>query len=511
MHHKTKLLNLAFGVVVTLCAPFSSYGQTPQERHARIRSAMDAGDVEAALAELNSLRGSNSETLTANNYDYLLGRLQEKTGGSADANASYQSIVARQSVLSQYALWHLARLTRATGDLVLEREKLRQLIATAPRSLLREAAIMRLGQSFYESKDYGAAVAALRPLRESKNRSFARESLTLIAQSMLAAEKRQEARKAFRLLMQMPDASRPDDFALAGVRGLDAIDFIGTEGADQRTVAQLSETEHLLRASVYQFNRDFDAARHHYLALVERYPHSPTVANALYQTGRGFYLQLKYDEALQHFQRVQEQFPDSMSARDALSFTAGTYNRLKRTDEAVAAYRRFIERFPDAPNPERAYLNIIDALYEAGRHKEALDWVQRTRTRFKGQSADALALFAQTRIHLAQGAWQEVASDANELRSRSDLGGTRVPGGTTPQELTFLRGYALEQLGRTNEAVSEYLSIPDGRNEYYGKRSTQRLLAIGSDAMTRPLLETRANALRSAAEKAINTGQAEQG
>lgn len=509
VHHKTKLLNLAFGVVATLLAPFSAHGQTPQERHTRIRSAMEAGDVKAALADLNSLRGSNSEILTANNYDYLLGRLQEKTGESAGANASYQSVVARQSVLSQYALWHLARLTRATGDLALEREKLRQLIATAPRSLLREAAIMRLGQSFYESKDYSAAVAALRPLNESKNRSLAREALALIAQSLLAAGKRQEAREAFsRLVMQMPDASRPDDFALAGVRGLDSLE---TEGATQGGVAQLPEAEHLLRASVYQFNRDFDAARRHYLALVERYPQNPTVANALYQTGRGFYLQLKYDEALKYFQRVLEQFPDSMSARDALSFTAGTYNRLKRTDEAVVAYRRFIERFPDAPNPERAYLNIVDALHEAGRHKEALDWVQQTRTRFKGQIGDALALFAQTRIHLAQGAWQEVVADANELRSRPDFGGTRVPGGATPQELTFLRGYALEQLGRTNEAISEYLSIPDGRNEYYGKRSTERLLAIGSDARTRPLIETRANALRAAAEKAINSGQAEQG
>lgn len=508
VHHKTKLLALAFGVIATLLAPFSASGQTAQERHTRIKSAMDAGDVKAALAELNTLRDSNSETLTANNYDYLHGRLQEKTGASAGANASYQQVIARQSVLSQYALWHLARLTRSTGDLVLERERLRQLIATAPRSLLREAAIMRVGQSLHESKDYNAAAAALRPIAESKNRSLAREALSLIAQSVLAAGKQQEAREVFsRLVMQMPDASRPDDFALAGVRGLDALETGPTPSAP----AQLPEAEHLLRASVYQFNRDFDAARRHYVALVERYPQSPTVANALYQTGRGFYLQLKYEEALKYFQRVLEQSPDSMSARDALSFTAGTYNRLKRTDEAVAAYRRFIERFPDAPNPERAYLNIVDALHEAGRHKEALDWVQQTRASFKGQIGDALALFAQTRVHLAQGNWQGVVADVNELRSRPDLGGTRVPGGTTPQELTFLRGYALEQLGRTDEAVSEYLSIPDGRNEYYGKRSTERLLAMGSDARTRPLIETRANALRAAAEKAINSGQADQG
>ncbi|MCM3869960.1 MAG: lytic transglycosylase domain-containing protein, partial [Pyrinomonadaceae bacterium] len=74
-----------------------------------------------------------------------------------------------------------------------------------------------------------------------------------------------------------------------------------------------------------------------------------------------------------------------------------------------------------------------------------------------------------------------------------------------------LRGYALEQLGRTDEAISEYLSIPDGRNEYYGKRATERLLAIGSDARTRLLVETRAKASKATAEKAINGGQTEQG
>ena len=274
--------------------------------------------------------------------------------------------------------------------------------------------------------------------------------------------------------------------------------------------AQLTESEHLLRASVYQFNRDFEAARRHYLAVSERYPQSPTLANALYQIGRGFYLQLKYDDALKYFEQVIQRFPDNMAARDALSFSAGTYNRLKRTDEAVVAYRSFSERFPDAPNPERPYLNIIDALHEAGRHKEALDWVTQTRTRFRGQIGDALALFAQTRIHLAQGSWQKVVADTNELSKFAELGGTRVAGGTTQTELVFLRAYALEQMGRTADAVSQYLLIPDGRNEYYGQRATQRLLALSGDNKSRSLLESRARGLRSEAQSALTAGQTDQ-
>ncbi|MGH9960038.1 MAG: tetratricopeptide repeat protein, partial [Pyrinomonadaceae bacterium] len=412
-------------------------------------------------------------------------------------------------MLRQYALWRLAEIARATGDLALERERLRQLTLLSGTSLLRDAAILRLGQSFLESKDYTGAIAALRPLGDSAQQSTAREALALTGQAFLQAGRHDDAVTVFRrLVMQMPDASRPDDFALAAVRALDNLDG-GNQS--QKQPGQLSETEHLLRASVYHFNRDFDAARRHYLALVERYPQSPTLANALYQLGRGFYLQSRYDEALKYFQRVLDQYPDSTSARDALSFTAGTYNRMKRTDDAVSAYKRFIELFPDAPNPERVFTNIIDALHEAGRHQEALDWAQQTRSRFKGQIGESLALFAQTRIHLAQSSWQSVIADTAELRKLSDLGGTRVPSGTTLAEVTFLRGYAMEMLGKTDEAISEYLSIPDGRNEYYGKRATQRLQTLGGNSASRSLVESRANALRSAAETAIKAGQHDEG
>jgi soluble lytic murein transglycosylase-like protein len=183
---------------------------------------------------------------------------------------------------------------------------------------------------------------------------------------------------------------------------------------------------------------------------------------------------------------------------------------MKRTDDAVAAYKLLIDRFPDNPTPERAYLNIIDALHEAGRYPEALNWVQQTRARFKTDVANALALFAQLRIHLAQGSWATVARDAEELSKLSDLGGTRVPGGTNPAEVNFLRAYALEQLGRTEEAINAYLAIPDGRNEYYGTRATQRLLALGANEKARTLVRMRLNNLLNDSKVATAAGQFEQ-
>jgi soluble lytic murein transglycosylase-like protein len=111
---------------------------------------------------------------------------------------------------------------------------------------------------------------------------------------------------------------------------------------------------------------------------------------------------------------------------------------------------------------------------------------------------------------MAQGSWATVVRDADELVKFSDLGGTRVPGGTNTAEVNFLRAFALEQLGRTEEAIAAYLAIPDGRNEYYGTRSTQRLLDLATNQKTRSLVQMRLNALLNESKTASAAGQFEQ-
>ncbi|HEY0761262.1 MAG TPA: transglycosylase SLT domain-containing protein [Pyrinomonadaceae bacterium] len=464
--------------------------------------AVESENWQTARSEINKIRASNETLFRERNYDYLLGRIAERTGDTATALASYQAAAANESRLREYALWRLAKLARSTGDLVLERERLQQLVATAPSSLLFDPATLRLSESFFESGDFTAAANSARPLTLSKNIAVAREGTTLTGVSLLRAGKAAEARDVFtKLLMQMPDASRPDDFALEAVRQLDALD---------NKAPTLSEADHLLRASVYQFNRDFAGARLHYQAVVDRFPQSTTLANAMFQIGRGLYNEAKYDDAVKLFQKVFDNYPQSTSARDAVGFLGSSYVRMKRTDDAVAAYKLLIDRFPDNPNPERAYLNIIDALHEAGRYPEALNWVQQTRARYKTDVPNALALFAQLRIHMAQGSWATVVRDAEDLSKLSDLGGTRVPGGTNPAEVNFLRAYALEQLGRTEEAINAYLAIPDGRNEYYGTRATQRLLDLGANEKTRTFVRMRLNNLLNDSKVNSAGGQFEQ-
>jgi soluble lytic murein transglycosylase-like protein/TolA-binding protein len=491
---------ILFVSLLTLAA-FTTVAQSADP----ILAAVESEDWQAARSEINKIRSANEAVFRDKNYEYLLGRIAERTGDTATALANYQAIVSNDSKLREYALWRLARLARATGDLVLERERLQQLVAAAPSSLLFDAATLRLSESFFESGDFTAAAGSAKPLTLAKNIAVAREGAVLMGSAYVRAGKVAAARDVFtKILMQMPDASRPDDFALEAVRQLDSL--------DNKSPA-LSEAEHLLRASVYQFNRDFSGARVHYQAVIDRFPESGTITNARLQIARGLYNEGKYEEAIPLIQTIlQTAFDSSPSStgRDAVALLASSYIRLKRYDAAVVAYKALIDRFPDNPNPERAYLNIIDALHEAGNYPEALNWVQQTRLRFKNTTSDAVALFAQLRIHLAQGSWATVVRDADELSKSSDLGGTRVPGGTNPPEVNFLRAFALEQLGRTEEAITVYLSIPDGRNEYYGTRATQRLLDLAGSEKSRALIRTRLNFLLNQAKTTSAAGQFEQ-
>ena len=249
------IARLVLFVVLLTVTALSAFAQSADP----IIAAVEAGDWQAARSEIGKIRSANEALFRDKNYEYLLGRIAERTGDTANAVANYQAIASNNSRLKEYALWRLAKIARATGDLVLERERLQQLIAAAPSSLLFEAATLRLSESFFESGDFAAAAGSAKSLTLSKNTGLAREGAALMGLAYLRAGKTTEARDVFgKLVMQMPDASRPDDYALEAVRQLDAFD---------KNSPLASEAEHLLFASVYQFNRDFAGARVHYQAV----------------------------------------------------------------------------------------------------------------------------------------------------------------------------------------------------------------------------------------------------
>lgn len=521
---------MKFFVIFLLTLIIFSSNIFAQEYRYKINQAVERKEYKLAIDELLNLEKTDKKAFIHNNYDYLLARMAEKKGDLALAMAKYQEVVKRNSVLSEYANWHLSQIARSSGNLMLERNFLQSIITSSPKSLIYPAAYYRMARSYFESKNYETAISYLQntpnflALNNSTsttnpsqtifgnltgNDARTRENLVILGQAFLHSGKLTEANEVFnKLITSLPNQSQPDDFALEAIKGLDQIEV----GKDEfgKKVADLSDAVHFQRATIYQFNRSFVLARLHFLALVERFRTSNFTPEATYQIGRGYALENSHNEAVKWFERTISDFPENPIAENALNQAANSYSRVNKPKEAVSRYQKFIQQYPDNSSLERSYLNIVDINRDLGEPNEALRWIEKTREDFKGELAEAIALFAKIRIHIAENNWTNALEDINEIQKLSDLGGTRVPGGTNRNEIAFLRAFTLEQLGRFSEAIDIYLTIPDGRNEYYGWRSTEKLKELMANEKTAAIVAEKFQTQLLITQQTVTSQNAEQ-
>ena len=471
-------------LILLLLAVTAHFSQPAEKLHASVRTAVNERRYADALGGIRKIEQEHAALFRTNNYDYLAGRLHERMGDPGTAAAAYLAVVKRGSILKAYALFHLATITRTSGNVIAERTHLDEIIAFFPDSLVADAARNRRARSWFDSGNYELAVKAFEALANTAGKpgqkggeAIARENRLLLARSHLLSGNTNAARDIFAALLgNGANAAQPDDIALEAVKALDKLE-LGPAFRD-RKVPKLSDYEHLRRASIYQFNRDFADARLHYAAIIADHPASGIVPDAIFQTGRGYVQEGNFPEAVRWFERVMEQFPEHPVSKDALLQAGSAYARVAKYREGVRRYQDFITKYPDDERLDRAYLNIIDILRDEGSEIEALKWAQRTQEAFRGKLAETQALFSEVRINLARANWDAALAGLDKLTASPDLGGVNVPGGTNKAEVAFLRAYALEQKRSFAEAIDAYLAIPDGRAEYYGGRATERLRSL---------------------------------
>lgn len=489
-------------LLLALTPPY--FPQTADEMHAAVRSAADERRYADAISGLDTLEQKHPEIFRANEYDYMKARLQEKAGSASSAAGGYLAVVKRNSPLKPYALFHLASIAKASGNLVLERTYLDEIVAFFPDSLVVDAARNRRARSWFESGNYEQAARAFESLTKGGRApgtkgddQITRENKLMLGRSLLLSGNPGAARDTFSgLINGLSNPAQPDDFALAAVAALDKLDV--EAGSVETAVPKLADYEHLRRASIYQFNRDFADARPHYAAIIDNHPTSGIVPDAVFQTGRGYVQERNFSESIKWFERVIEQFPDHPAAKDALLQLGNAYSRVGKHREAVKRYQDFINKFPADERLDRAYLNIIDVLRDEGEEVEAHKRSEKVQDIFHGKPPEALALFAETRIDIARSDWNAALAGLDKLLTLPDLGGPNTPGGTSKTEATFLRGFVLEQKRAFADAIDAYLSVPDGRGEYYGWRATERLRALAVGQETKALVEARLGALKAA-------------
>ena len=487
-----------FFVLIFLSLTFTSacQAQTPitAQRHAELRAAMDRNDLASAEKILREFQTKHAQAFVKNNYDYLLARILDRQSNGKDAAPAYQKVISRNSIFAGYALGHLAEISRDARDFKGEQNYLSQLVGKFPAQLNAESARKRLGTSHFQNGNYAAAIATLQPI-SGLSGSFARESTARIGEAQLAMKQNSVARSTFESLIN----GGKDDASLRAILGLDKIDL--------EAKTPITELEHLRRARVLQFNRAFAEARPHWLAIINDFA-SASRAEAAYETGRGFQWEDNFRDAAKYFQMAYDISPRSEEGEQGFYYVGHCHQYLNEADRAVARYSEFIQLFPRSKFFGYAYLNAIDSLRAVGKLTDALDWARRTQTETRDPFIQVTGLFQQARIHLSQNDFASALADLTALRMRN-LGARGLVAGTNVTEVNFLRAYCLEQLGRFDEAINEYLTFTEGRNGatgYYGQRATARLRELAGNQRANKIVATKLAGFITAAREANTSG-----
>ncbi len=457
----------------------------------QIRAAMDARDFERAEASVRELKAADPAAFVRNNYDYLLARLAQRRGARTEATSLYLEIVSRNSILARYALWHLSEIARASMDTGLERQYITRLLAEFPSSTLWRRARDRMIDNQFESGDYRASIALLRP-SASMSGASGRSAMARLGEAYSKIGDTSSARSTFDQLV----AGARDDSALRAAEGLDAL--------DRKAGVKASEFEALRRARIYLSNRHWPEARTHLLLIIESFPDSPNRAEALYQTGFTFYREDRYDDAIKWFERAHSEFPVKKDGEQGYYYVGTALQKARRYPEAAHRYMDFITAYPDSDMLEGAYRNVVDSLRYARKDEEAIEWSRRIGVRFSGKPLAVAGLFNEAKIEIGRGRFD--AAEQLLLKLQAQPIYPRLVSAPIRGEASFLRAYAIEQMGRISEAARLYLAIPDERENYFGYRATLRLRAIAATDEGRRVIQPLARSYREQARAALSGG-----
>lgn len=482
--------------ILVLSAPV--HWAQPSASPAPFSGAFQRDDLTVVLSELRLAEATDPAAFAADDLDYLAAKISLEAGDHAAAAAYFLKASERPDGLRGLSLFHLAGIARVTGGLLPERLLLEEVALYYPAGFAAEAAGRRLTENLFESGDYRSTIRRIESKKPAAKAArvlidTSRADRLMLARALDAIGEQARSLQIIAELIRTDDQAAPDDVSLRAVRILDSAT------ADGEAVPQLTPAEHMTRGRVYQFNRDFAAARGHFLEIVNRYSEFEAAAEATYLIGRGYALERNFPDAMDWFERVAEQYPMDPIAKDALLQLGSAYARVGKARESIARYSRYIDSYPEDERLERAYLNPVDVARDLGTDVEALRRATTAAERFRGKTAEAQAVFAEARIHISLADWPKALDALDRLLQMRDLGGSRVPGGATRDEAGFLRGFVLEQLGRFPEAIETFLGIPEGRDSYFGWKATERLQELSDSTVAAESVYAAAARLRTEA------------
>jgi len=105
--------------------------------------------------------------------------------------------------------------------------------------------------------------------------------------------------------------------------------------------------------------------------VVDGYPRTPSMMEALFYLGESYFQLGKYKEAIEAYDRLSRGYPQDMIAPLALNSLAYAYEQVKDHKKAIETYNRLLGKYPNHALGKRAYLNVGRLKEAEGNYEEA--------------------------------------------------------------------------------------------------------------------------------------------
>ena len=439
-------------------------------------SALDSGNAEAAIADLDSLMKTYPTSPALPAATLLLAEALVKQGQPAVAREKLEALLLRENLLPEV----LYQGQAALANLLLQEGK-----ASESSALWEKAAASAPDPNLSEQAYFNAALAAA---RQPDPATFGRLEELFTKKYPESSRRAAFALEKGRMLESKGDspASRS---ALAEVSKLPGSESLKDEAALRRASSLLRTGDYPGAINAFaDFEKSFPKsnllpqalasgiearlrqreltgaqARSEFAKILARFPESSLAPSLAFQIGQTHYEDKNHGEALSSFREMAAKFPKDPLADDALYYAGLSALALGNPEEAVKLFRALPETSPlrldarlaeiDASRTSGDYpggLQIANSLL-ANKTPDQRAWVEITKRRLACEFAiggtDRASLERATSTASAL-----IASPAADAADRNEAG--------------YIRGKSLEQLGREEDALQAYLDV------LYAKQST---------------------------------------
>lgn len=448
---------------------------------------MAAGDYPAAITAYQRCSGSDVAWPRADEALLQLGQAHLLGGDEAAAAQQWESLIQRfpASFRSDHARYRLAQAAARAGEHAAAVKRFDELLASGLDPSLKPLTLYGRAWNLMRGDQPTPALQTLDQLAsEFPDHNLATETKLARGMCLRALDKPTEAKQ------QLEDFLSQDPQGINRGHALYELALIDqqAQSADaaaarlQQLITEVPDYPNLgkviyeLAWSLKEGGND-DGAERRFKELIDRDPGSSLAAEAHYFVGQRLYSQEKWDLASEQYRRALDQADNDELAERAIYRLGWALYRAGKYQESSAEFAKQVERFPSGKFLPDALLMVGEGFFKLNRFEESLKafTVARDRMRANNESAEKLTERADRQVRelaLLHGGqslsqlkrWPEAQQWYQELQ-------TRFPQSSYLPQAAYETAYALQQVGKDDDALKQYESIAAAQSNEIGARA----------------------------------------